>query len=699
MLRRSPWAVLAVLSLVGSLLALSAGPATGRNGEADDIALYTACLGSALEPAGFRDVPSGSVSEDAINCMANYGIMPGTSQGIFQPRLGVTRQQMALFLIRAADPAGIDIPEAEDQGFRDIDGLSREVRDAINQLVELRITRGKTANTFDPDSVVNRRQMAQFLTRFLDAAPVAEGGVSIESVVPDDTVFDDVRDLPHDPYDAIRLLFELGITKGTTASTFGPQQPVTRAQMALFISRIMAHTNARPAGVTVQLEDASVTAGDTVELVIAVRDEDHEPLVDVPVDFFYVPDDKEGFLSNGRCTSKAVAEWGDQRCTIDLGDETTDGDGNIYYTMLIEESLEVFAWTDSRGDRFDLDTTDYFSLQLGVSKRVENFLMSDNLPEGAERARFGRTITVTFQLVDEDRKAVAEEDVDIRIESILVDDGRRRSPKVRTYSTDESGKVELPFRLTDPDSKDDDRDGELLVDVLNSDEDVIDADTDDLLTRVKRWFWSDNEEEARTLLLEQQYDYTMVPSEGNARRNRVTATLLDQYGDPVRRKRVDFTSEDEAGLYSKVDENDQQLLDEARGGYHKSTSSKGVATVTYRWRSNESAVEVIYAQTQDVGPVHKTHYWAEEIPERETTTGEVLHHDKDEDKLVIDDDNSDNIYVVSYDNDYFNDSTGPISRQAFIEALEEDLDGIGPTRIEVVVTTNDPDDITEFTLL
>ena len=119
--------------------------------------------------------------------------------------------------------------------------MSTEVQDAINQLVELRITLGRTASSFDPHSVVNRRQMAQFLTRFLEAAPVAEGGVSIESVVPDDTIFDDIRNIPHDPYDAIRLLYELGITKGTTATTYGPDDPVTRAQMALFISRILAH--------------------------------------------------------------------------------------------------------------------------------------------------------------------------------------------------------------------------------------------------------------------------------------------------------------------------------------------------------------------------------------------------------------------------------------------------------------------------
>ena len=450
MSRRSPLAVLAVLSLVGSLLALSTGPVTAKNGEADEVALYTACLGSALEPAGFRDVTSGGVAEDAINCMANYGIMPEIMPGIFRPRLGVTREQMALFLIRAAEPAGIELPEVEDYGFEDIDDLPRETRDAINQLVELRITLGRTARSFDPHTVVNRRQMAQFLTRFLGEAPVAEGGVNIDSVVPDDRVFDDIRDLPHDPYDAIRLLYELGITKGTTATTYGPDEPVTRAQMALFISRILAHTNARPAGITAQVEEYSVIAGDTVELIIAVRDEDNLPVADASVDMFYIPKGREGFLGNGRCTSRVVFEWGDNRCVVDVGDETTDGDGNIYYTMAVDETREVYVWTGDRGDRFVLGDTDHFSLELTTSKNAETFLLTDDMPEGARVVPFGTTVTFTFQLVDEDENPVAEEDVDIRIETFEEHDGRRLRERIRTYSTDLDGKVQLSFRITTP---------------------------------------------------------------------------------------------------------------------------------------------------------------------------------------------------------------------------------------------------------
>ena len=703
MSRRSPLAVLAVLSLVGSLLALSTAPVAARNGEADDVALYTACLGSALEPAGFRDVTSGGVAEGAINCMANYGIMPDILPGLFRPRLGVTRQQMALFLVRAAPPAGIDLPEAEDHGFRDIGELSTEVQDAINQLVELRITLGRTASSFDPHSVVNRGQMAQFLTRFLEAAPVAEGGVSIESVVPDDTIFDDIRNIPHDPYDAIRLLYELGITKGTTSRTYGPDEPVTRAQMALFISRILAHTNARPAGATVQAEETSVTAGDTVELIIAVRDEDNLPVADAFVDMFYVARSDDGFLSNGRCTSKAVFEWGDTRCAIDIGDETTDGDGNIYYTMIVDETREVFVWTGDRGDRFDIDDTEHFSLALNASKGAETFLLTDDMLEGADVVPFGVTVTFTFQLVDEDENPVAEEDVEIRIETVEENDGQRDRERVRTYDTDSDGKVELSFRLTDPDSRDNDRDGELNMDVLRhdyDDEPIIDKTKVKILTGSRRLLWSDNDEVPTTLLLEQDTVYTTASDEGTGARNRVSATLLDQYGEPVRGKRVHFTSNDAEGLYSKLDEQGDPLDGEAqKPAYRKTTSSRGVATLTYRRDSDTMDIETIYADTEDVEANSIEHYWVRDIPEGETTIGDVVLYDEDEDLLVIDEDGNDDIYVVEFDSeDQFDYAVGAVSYKAFKEALEEELADGGMATVEAVINTNDPDDVNRFIL-
>ena len=710
MSRRLPLATLALLSLVATLLAMPVMPATATNGEADDLPLYTACPSSAIGSAGFEDVSMGSVARDAIDCMAHYGIMPGTSPTSFDPGLGVTRQQMALILIRAAGPAGIDVPTARDQGFRDIGGLPREVQDSINQLAQLGITRGTTASTYAPDRVVNRRQMAQFFTRFLREAPVGEGGVDIDSVIPDDRVLRDIEELPHDPYDSIRLIYELGVTKGTTPTTYSPNDPVTRSQMALFVSRMLSHTNARPAGITMQVEDTSVTADDTVDLVVSLRDDNHLPMVDEPIDLFYVAASDEGFSSNGRCSSKAIIEAGYTRCVIDLGDEPTDGDGNLFYTMEIPESLTVYAWTGDRNDRFDIGSTAHASLDFTVSKSPDGFLITDDMPEGALRLPFGETVTFTFQVVDEDLNPVAVEDAEIRVRTEQWNDGRRSPERVRTHTTDSSGQVQLTFRLTDPDSDSNDPHGELNLEVLRHDyTNLTDKTTVKIDTGGNRLRWSDDDPEPRIILLEQSSVHSRATASGSAH-NRVTGTLLDQYGDPVRGKRIHFTSGDENGLWSKDGSND-----EAQSGYRKTTSRHGVSTVSYTRNSNVSGTENIVAFVQDCTSCNATaaHYWVAAIPATGVAQSGVTirHYDAAADTLVIQvadgpDSGSDpDLHAITFDpfDHFFDDGTGTavaIGYQAFKEVLDEaQADGtLGALSIEVNITGTDTDDVNSFTL-
>ena len=701
--RRSPLAVLGLLSLVASLMALPALPAAATNGKADDLPLYTACVPSAIEPSAFEDVPASSVARDAIDCMAHYGIMPGTSPTTFEPGLGVTRQEMALILIRAAGPAGVDVPTPRNQGFRDIVGLPGEVRDSINQLAQLRITRGTTASSYSPDTVVNRRQMAQFFTRFLELAPVGDGGVAVESVIPDDRVFTDIEDLPHDPYDAIRIIYELGVTKGTTPTTYGPDQPVTRGQMAMFLSRLLAHTNARPAGITMQVEDTSVTAGDTVDLVVSLRDENHEPMVDESIDLFYVAEGDNGFASSGRCSSKAIIEAGDSRCAIDLGDEITDGDGNLFYTMEIPESLAVYAWSGDNNDRFDIDTTDHVTLEFSVAKSPDGFLLTDDMPKGALRLPFGATVTFTFQLVDEDDKPVREEDAEIRILTVEENDGRQIRDRTRTYSTDSSGQVQLTFRLTDPDPNSNDPHGELNLEVLRHDyRRVTDKSTVKIITPAgNRLRWSDDDADPTAVLLEQSSVYSTALSSGG--RNRVTATLIDQYGDPVRGKRIHFTSTDEDGLHQKPG-------GDALNAHRKTTSRRGVATVTYTRNSSDTGEEQITALPEGCTSCSETvtHYWVDDDPEDVTiTAGIVLHYDADQETLVIDDDTgTEELYAIAFDSeDQFNDGSPndpnvkvPVSYQAFKEALAEAEAAGTPYNIDVVIEGSDSDDVNRFTL-
>ena len=188
----------------------------GVEGVPDHPAQFSACVGPALESAGFRDM-DGSFSEDAANCLAHYEITLGTDPGMFSPSQIVPRWQMALFLARAGRPAGIVLPTASDQGFTDLN-VGSDTQEAINQLAELGIMTGNSPTTFDPQGPVTRRQMAVLLARFLSIAPTGAGGANIDRISPDDDHFVDLSGVTFETRTAIRKIYELGVTTGTTES-------------------------------------------------------------------------------------------------------------------------------------------------------------------------------------------------------------------------------------------------------------------------------------------------------------------------------------------------------------------------------------------------------------------------------------------------------------------------------------------------
>ena len=681
-----------VVILVAALLAGSALPSAARNGQADELPSYSACVGPALEPWGFRDISSYSEeTEDAINCLAHYGITIGTSRANFSPRDGITRAQMALFLIRAAGPVGLELPVPSDQGFRDIDRYPRYFRDAINQLAELRVTNGKTASTFDPKGLVTRRQMVKFIARFLDLAPVGVGGVDIDDVDPDDNVFEDIDDLPLSYYRDIRILYEMGITLGTSDDRFHPDREVTRSQMALFVTRMLAHTNARPAGLTLQAEDEVVTEGYIVEVIASVRDRFHRPVADASIDLFSGEPREVHFTNNGRCDEdNLVPLFGDYLCEIDRNDDTTDPDGNLVYDLQIDENMIVWAWTGSVRDDFDEDRTDYVSLDFVTTKPPVAIRVSNDLHPAAQKVPFGKRVDFTLQLVDRDGDPVYEEDVDITVRSEETLEGKVTNRRTSTYSTDSSGQVELTYPLGRFRPVNDDDEGLLELVIDSSGYDVIDANGRPIPNDTVQLTWSDEDDLPTTLLLEQSVRYHEATS-GSRGRNSVTATLLDQYGNPVRSVKIHFISAGPNGL-------GQDAPDMAKPNHRPTTNRRGQATVRYSWNSGDPGTETISAFTEGIDPQVVTdpsdpleHYWVDDAPTgRALTSYTVEVHNRDRNTLVIS--GAEGPFIVVYDReDQFNVGTSTERYDLFRDNLDE-----GDT-IDIELESHDPDDTNVFT--
>jgi SpoIID/LytB domain protein len=120
-----------------------------------------------------------------------------------------------------------DAPAA---GFSDVAAGGTHSED-IDCLAALQITTGTSATSYSPLQAVSRWQMAIFLVRTATAL-----GVAVPAPVPQG--FTDIGGLGQQAIDAINQVKQLGITAGTSATTYSPADGVSRWQMALFLTRL-----------------------------------------------------------------------------------------------------------------------------------------------------------------------------------------------------------------------------------------------------------------------------------------------------------------------------------------------------------------------------------------------------------------------------------------------------------------------------
>ena len=146
-----------------------------------------------------------------------------------------------------ACPASANIPSA---------GFSDTTDSAVDCLKYYGIVNGTTDTTYSPADSVTRWQMALFLTRTLDVA---------NTTLPTgaDQGFTDISGKSAEIQLAINQLKQLGITTGTTATTYSPDSNVSRQEMALFIERTLDNLTAGPGGVSEADATGTTDAGIT----------------------------------------------------------------------------------------------------------------------------------------------------------------------------------------------------------------------------------------------------------------------------------------------------------------------------------------------------------------------------------------------------------------------------------------------------
>ena len=588
--RRPGWVLLVVSALVASLLTVGVSPvgAQAYSDRADNATRLSACVGDALGDQMFSDVSDMHAFKDAINCIAHYGVTNGTGDGsTYSPNQPVTRAEMALFIARAAGAAGVDLGDAMGAEFTDIGDVWAEAQDAINRLASKGVI--ASGGAFRPGDAITRGEMASFLIGLLiKASPTVStnsstGALQLAGATPgsvttasDWNYFGDARATVPAANDAeISALYELGITKGASAAAvqddtkapldfnYEPGGIVNRGEMAAFITRALAHTSVRPAGVSAQYDGSDV--------VLSVRDENFQPEPNVLVDAFLTDTGAVdlAFRSNGSCGEISSLGGGQHSCEIDGADPLTGSDGDARAAHTVPRGgTTVWAWTGDTGDTVGSDTDPYrldIPYEAGLRPADRAQLTTDNVG----KAHMGTSVVYTLQLADGDGAVTSGSDGMSPAEYSGVMRTHAYDTSTSDFSatplsvvpisltTDSDGKETITFSApADPDR--DTKGDKFRVTLTMTPGDnaptaapgpfvnamgaIIDLTAQTTIAVVFSTEAGVTEAADITVTVKPASAYAAAAARGAS--NRATVTVTDQYGDPIANGKVTLTSSD-----------------------------------------------------------------------------------------------------------------------------------------------------------
>jgi streptogramin lyase len=179
------------------------------------------CAGEGGPPQceNFPDVPPTNVHAADICALAADGILRGFRDGLYRPGLSISRGQAASVVARTAGLAPVT---PRPPTFSDILGDTHQ--GDIEALAAEGIVLGYRDGTFRPGDALPRDEAASMLARWLELAEVANGPFT---------------DVPAGSAHRgnINALYEEGIVRGTTSTTFSPSVDVRRDQFAALVNR------------------------------------------------------------------------------------------------------------------------------------------------------------------------------------------------------------------------------------------------------------------------------------------------------------------------------------------------------------------------------------------------------------------------------------------------------------------------------
>ncbi|MBQ7119891.1 MAG: S-layer homology domain-containing protein [Oscillospiraceae bacterium] len=172
----------------------------------------------------FTDLGNHAWAEDAINALADKGIIKGTSETTYSPANNITRADFALLLVRAFEKESDNTENFAD--VSETDYFAKELAIARNT----GLVGGVGDNKFAPKENIKRCDMMLMVYRVLKAE-----GIELEV---SDVDMADIGDVPEYALDAVKALIGVGLVNGKN-NLIAPNDNTTRAEVAVLLKRVL----------------------------------------------------------------------------------------------------------------------------------------------------------------------------------------------------------------------------------------------------------------------------------------------------------------------------------------------------------------------------------------------------------------------------------------------------------------------------
>jgi len=181
-------------------------------------------------PPAFSDVPYYHWAKDEVEAAVDAGVVYGYSDGLYHPRVSVSRDQVAAFIARALAGGDAQVPPGPAQPtFGDVPPAHWAYRH-IEYCAARGIVTGFAGLAYLPALTLDRGHMAVFLARAL------AGG---DEGVPPGPPAPSFADVPTDSYSYkyVEYIKRRGVANGYPDGLYHPDYVCTRDQMAVYIAR------------------------------------------------------------------------------------------------------------------------------------------------------------------------------------------------------------------------------------------------------------------------------------------------------------------------------------------------------------------------------------------------------------------------------------------------------------------------------